>query len=426
MKRIRSLHRAAALLLCALLLTGCAAEGPVALTVPSIAPLPEAEGLRVAVASDLHLNPGAAAPSGAADALGYSSELIDALLWDAKEQGATFILLTGDLVSGGIRERHEALTEKLRRAESAGLPVYVLPGNHDLAPIGQRDFAALYADFGYDEAWSRDESSLSYCVLRDDCVLLMLDTAGYPAGAIDLDGAPAREDSTAFLSEATLRWAEDMLREARARELPVLCAGHYNLLTGAARDPEKSGYYVENGERLAALLRDYGVPLYLSGHIHLRAVYRERGLTELVTEYLLGYPTGYSVLDLTADTLRYAPRRVDVDAWAAESGQSDPALLHFAAWQQEGLWRYSQENVAYMAERNPLTQRQQAQASAFFYAVMNAFWAGTLPARRAALEAMPGRSPFFRCAEGYAYGWWLRDLMENASPELAGFTLPLS
>lgn len=414
----RRLSRLTALLLLVVLLSGCGGTA-IDLSLPELPPIPAAEGLRVAVASDLHLNPDYT-ESSEGDAAAYSLELMDALLRDVREQGAQLLLLTGDLVNGGKENRHEALLEKLRGAEAAGLAVYVLPGNHDLAPIGQAEFAALYADFGYVEAYSRDAASLSYCVLRGDCALLMLDTGGYPADCIDLPGAAPREDSEAFLREETLCWAEEMLQEAQRRALPVLCAGHYNLLTGA----ERSGYQLENGEALAALLRAYGVPLYLSGHIHLRAVLREEGLTELVTEYLLGYPTGYSLLDREDGGWTYRPRRVDVDAWAAETGQSDPALLHFAAWQQEGLRRYAVENVAYMSARNELSERQQAQAAAFFYAAMNAYWRGTLSKERAALEAMPGYQPFFRCAEGYAYGWWLRDLIETATPELAGFTLP--
>ena len=34
-----------------------------------------------------------------------------------------------------------------------------------------------------------------------------------------------------------------------------------------------------------------------------------------------------------------------------------------------------------------------------------------------------GAEPFYRCAEGYAYGWWLKDLLENVSPLLKGYTL---
>ena len=39
--------------------------------------------------------------------------------------------------------------------------------------------------------------------------------------------------------------------------------------------------------------------------------------------------------------------------------------------------------------------------------------------------AMPGRAAFFRCAEGFAYGWWLHTLLDSAAPELAGFTVLL-
>lgn len=399
------------------------AENLTAVT-PTAAPtaFPAQRGLRVAVASDLHFDPMNTDRSGEISEVLYSPELAEALLWDARQQGASLLLLTGDLVNGGSAARHEALAGMLRQAEETGLEVYVLPGNHDLAPVGQRDFAAFYGEFGYDEAWSRDRASLSYCVLREDLALLMLDCGGYSAGAIDLPEAPKREETAAFFTEESLRWAEEMLREARARKLPILCAGHYNLLSPISNS-EDGRYHVENGERMAALLRDYGVMLYLSGHVHVRAVYEEAGLTELVTEYLLGYPTGYSVLDLAASALRYTPRRIDVDAWAAQSGQKDPVLLRFSDWQQEELRRYSHSNVQYMARRNPLREGEEELAAEFFYEVMDAFWRGDLAAKRDSLEAMPGCAAFFRCAEGFSYGWWLRDLLDTASPEMKGFTL---
>ena len=394
-------------------------------TAPEETAFPAAEGLRVAVGSDLHLDPDNRANGAALSAAGYNLELVDALLWDAQEQGAKLILLTGDLVNGGKPHRHEALAEKLKNAEQAGLDVYVLPGNHDLAPIGQIEFAAYYADFGFDEAYSRDTASLSYFVKRDDLSLLMMDLGGYSAGAIDLPGAGVRHNNEAFVSEETLRWAEEMLKHAKERGLPILCAGHFNLLTRESRDPDSSGYHVENGEKLTALLRKYGVPLYLSGHTHVRSVYQEKGLTEQVTEYLLSYPSGYTMLDIAEDSLRCLPRRVDVDAWAGETGQTNKELLHFSDWQQKQLKAYSTENVEYMAMRNPISNREKKEAEAFFYAVMNALYDGELYERREEMKAMPGAEPFYRCAEGYAYGWWLKDLLENVSPLLKGYTLEL-
>ena len=405
-----------------LLMAGCQGR-PAQTETPYAAetPFPAGEGLRIAVASDLHLNPDDTKKGKEASAVQYNMELVDALLWDAGQQGAEMILLTGDLVNGGRYSRHAALAAKLKQAEESGLDVYVLPGNHDLAPVTQTEFAAFYTEFGYGEAFSRDKTSLSYCVIRGDLMLLMMDTAGYSVGAIDLRDPP--DHGEAFLSEETLRWAEAMLQKAAEEKLRVLCAGHYNLLPETSR-LHNSGYYVENAERFAALLRRWGVPLYLSGHMHLRAVYREEGLTELLTEFLLSYPTGYSMLDLTDEGIRYLPRRVDVDAWAAQAGETDPVLLRFSAWQQEGLRAYSQTNVAYMAARNPLSRREKKEAAEFFYTAMDDYWNGSLCEKRGELESMPGYEPFFRCAEGYAYGAWLKDLIANAVPELRGFSLP--
>ena len=132
----RRLFRLTALLLLVVLLSGCGGTA-IDLSLPELPPVPAAQGLRVAVASDLHLNPDYT-ESSEGDAAAYSLELTDALLRDVREQGAQLLLLTGDLVNGGKENRHEALLEKLRGAEAAGLAVYVLPGNHDLAPSARR------------------------------------------------------------------------------------------------------------------------------------------------------------------------------------------------------------------------------------------------------------------------------------------------
>ena len=418
------MKRTAAALLCllALAFSACGTSD----AVPTPAPLPASDGLRIAVASDLHFAPDNTGKKANLGAVAYNPELIDALLCDAADQGAELMLLTGDIVNLGRREHHEALAEKLRAAEKDGLSIFVLPGNHDLAPITQREFAGIYADFGFDDAYRQDRASLSYCVMREDLCVLMMDTAGYDRSAIDLPDAPNRTDDEAFLSETTLQWAEEMLAEAQQRELPVLCAGHFNILTAEGRDPSRSGLYLENADRFAALLREYSVPLYLSGHLHTRCVLQEGGLTELITEYLLAYPTGYSMLDLTPDAVTYMPCRVNVDAWAAETGQKDRTLLHFTRWQQKQLRKYSVQNVNDMCVRNPLTHRDRRRASAFFYAAMDAYWRGDLAQERETLLAMRGCEPFFQCAEGYAYEWWLRDLIDTASPLLGGFKITIS
>ncbi|MBO7669781.1 MAG: metallophosphoesterase, partial [Oscillospiraceae bacterium] len=199
--------------------------------VPGFPPLREKDGLRIAVASDLHFNPDDRPDPETPRETAYSLELADALLWDVRQQGADLLILTGDLCNGGKPHRHEALTEKLRKLEADGIAVYVLPGNHDLSPVTQTEFAALYTDFGYGEASSRDKTSLSYAVIRDGLMLLMLDTAGYPAVSADLPGASLPDSNQPFLSDEPLRWAEEQLAEAKKKNLTVLAAGHYHVLT---------------------------------------------------------------------------------------------------------------------------------------------------------------------------------------------------
>ena len=96
--------------------------------------------------------------------------------------------------------------------------------------------------------------------------------------------------------------------------------------------------------------------------------------------------------------------------------EMDPKLLRYSAWQEQTFRAYADENVDYMSKRNPLTNKEKKQAAAFFYTAMTAYWDGSLSSRKGELEAMPGYEPFFRCAEGFAYGWWLKDLIETAVP----------
>ena len=109
----------------------------------------EGEPFTIAVAADLHVNP-ANRDTGLINPLvPYNLEITDALLWDAAGSGADVLLLCGDITNQGRLVQHEALTEKLRRAEESGLTVYVLPGNHDIGDTGTDAFARLYEDFGY-------------------------------------------------------------------------------------------------------------------------------------------------------------------------------------------------------------------------------------------------------------------------------------
>ena len=161
--------------------------------------------------------------------------------------------------------------------------------------------------------------------------------------------------------------------------------------------------------------------------MHIRSVYQENGLTELLTEYLLSYPSGYSLLNLTGESVQGIPRRIDVEGWAAENGSDDPVLLHYSAWQQEELKKYCRSAVEAMAQRDHVLKENEIELAAdFFYQTMDAFWAGTLSQQGETLTALPGYKEFFHCADGFTFGRWIREMFESASPLMAGFTLQIS
>ena len=81
-------------------------------------------------------------------------------MWDVKQLGADILILNGDNVNGGRAVQQEVLAEKLHNLEKQGVPVYLIPGNHDMGPIGREEWEPYFHDFGFSEARSRDSSSL--------------------------------------------------------------------------------------------------------------------------------------------------------------------------------------------------------------------------------------------------------------------------
>ena len=87
-----------------------------------------------------------------------SQPLFDQLLDTLKHQKPDLVLITGDLTEGGQLASHEYVKEKLNELRTAGLKIFVIPGNHDLT--GTVDFGEFYKDFGYSDATARE--GLSY------------------------------------------------------------------------------------------------------------------------------------------------------------------------------------------------------------------------------------------------------------------------
>lgn len=308
---------------------------------------------RIAVASDPHyIAPGltdgglyyqSVLASGDSKFMPYSEEILDAFVEELlnAEEVPDALLLTGDLAFNGAVMSHEALAEKLRPLKEAGIRVLVTTGNHDVynlnaarfegesftrVPFATTElFREIYGGFGFDDAVSTAPDSLSYmAALGDRLRVLVLDfnTLEHFCG----------------ISEETLAWAEEQLRTAEREGVPVIAAGHQNLFRHSLF---YDGYVISGAERLADLLRTYGVRLFLSGHLHIQHIRTEGDLTEITSSALCSWPCQYGMLTSKDGIWSYETRRLDMPAWADRNGRTEPVFQDFQAAAAEYMSSHS-------------------------------------------------------------------------------------
>jgi predicted MPP superfamily phosphohydrolase len=375
-------------------------------------------GFRAVIASDLHYiapeltdgGPGyqQILKNGDSKFMPYVEEITDAFLDEVLADPPDVVLLTGDLTFNGAEISHRRLAGKLQRLEDAGIPVLVLPGNHDVynenaalyrggsferVPFASGEsFAEIYRDFGPGEALSADSDSLSYVwQLNEQVWIMMLDENT----AHDFCG----------LSDRSFQWIEAQLQKAREEGRFVLVAGHQNVFQHSIF---RGGYVIQGAQRLQELLRRYGVPLCLSGHLHTQHVLSEDGLTEIATSALCSYPCQYAVLTAEDGRLRYGTRRLDLAAWAERNGRPDAVFQDFAG--AAGAYMDAHFTPAGMA---PLVDDPVlwAEMLAYLQALNRAYFSGDL--REIAALDPDGRLAGLWAEENGMTAWYLRSVLDE-------------
>ena len=332
----------------------------------------------------------------------YLDPIIDALADDVIAQRPDAFLCLGDLAFDGETPSHEDLIPKLARIQDAGIPVLVIPGNHDIHPRctdGSRTtaqtFAELYDVFGREGASSRDPSSLSYEWPAGSSLRLLM---------IDCNGV----ESPGTLPDGTLGWIEGRLAQAQADGARVISCTHQVLWPSAY-----NGVAIENADALLDLYARYGVTANLSGHVHVQAVVESSPHVTDVTTMALGIsPVQYGQITVDGARLEYETRRLDVQGWARTTGQTDPNLLDFEAFTAnyaydlqyhnaldalayEGLEGPEAEELAAYAAQVNCSRYNGTQASVAFDPRLSARWVGVAPetAKRYGYDTDPSAIP---------------------------------
>ena len=348
----------------------------------------------------------------------YSAEIVDAFVSQVIRRKPDALVLTGDLTFNGAKQSHENLAEKLRPILEAGIPVYVMPGNHDLNSraaasfsgegytlvpgVTAAEFAEIYRDFGFSSAIARDSHSLSYIAqLRPGLRLLMLDT-----NTPETPGA---------IRQSTLAWLKEQLEHACGAGDKVIAASHQNLYAHSSL--LSRGFVIANAQSLEALYPQHGVLINLSGHIHMQHTVRGTGITpEAATSSLSVSPCQYGVVTLGRDTGSYHTEITDVSAWAKENGITDPNLLHFDVY-ADAFFRL----LAVRQALSMLGERADAQAMADCLAGINAaYFSGrldTLNPDPALIDSWSATQTFF--------GLYVDSILEESGVDHTRFIFPI-
>lgn len=283
----------------------------------------------------------------------YQPQLWQAFESEVLEAHPDALILSGDLSLNGEKANHLEFAEKLRKIKDAGIPVYVIPGNHDInkpnsgeyfgdqrtdvESVTSEEFREIYGEFGYNEAKSEAPDSLSYLVeLNDTTWLMMLDTTV----------CEPENEVYGEIKEETLEWMEECLKEAYAEGITVIPVGHHNLQRLSRVYVEEC--VIENCDEVLELFERYLTPVYFSGHLHTQKVMKHLtepgmgsdtyGIWEIVSNSLILPPCQYGTVTLNMDgSIDYLAKTVDVSTWVAANGETDPNLLEFSSYAADYL-----------------------------------------------------------------------------------------
>ena len=379
---------------------------------------------KIIQATDLHYQSASAEDDGAAFQLfvercdgkvvKYLPQLLDAFMDQVIAERPAALILSGDITMNGEKINHKELADRLHKVQDAGIPVLIIPGNHDINnpnaavyfgdektstdSVTPEEFYNIYHMYGYDQAISRDSASLSYVYQLDERNrLLMLDSCQYePRNMVE-----------GRIKEETLQWMDEQLEKAKEDGMQILPIAHHNLLAQSRMYTTQCA--MENNGEVIDLLQKYKIPLFLSGHLHVQRIRKHKaepgvsddayGIQEIITDSMSIPPCQYGILQWKEDgSMEYSTESVDVSAWAKRTGQEDTNLLDFETWSENYIQKLIADQIGGVV-RNVGREVQRSMAVTYADVYID-YYAGRK------IDAKGVRS-----SEGYT--WWERNLPDS-------------
>ncbi len=252
--------------------------------------------------------------------LAESVEIFEQAIREIRKERPDFVLVCGDLTKDGERISHMRFKLLLEEIEHEGVPVYVIPGNHDIdSPYATRfvgnhrlkaeslsaaEFSQIYREFGYNEALLRDPGSLSYVVEPVEGLWVIgIDSCRYA----DIE-QQSRGDGR--IRPVTIQWLRAVLQQAAEEGKSVIGFVHHGILEhfeGQRR--YAADFLVQDNRRVARFLAEHGMGIVFTGHMHAQDLVEQEWnlgkesvrLIDVETGSLSSFPCPFRLVEITPD-----------------------------------------------------------------------------------------------------------------------------
>jgi 3',5'-cyclic AMP phosphodiesterase CpdA len=293
--------------------------------------------LKIAVLSDLHyMHPSLLKSDGSAfqmylmqdpKLLAESGAILKQIIRKLLDEKPDLVLISGDMTKDGELLSHQAIIKQLRVLEQNHIKVLVVPGNHDISnpdaklfdgdiavpvpTISPEEFKSLYSDFGYRNAISKDEASLSYVSEPFKGVrILAIDANEY------YNNTPGFCVVAGNIKDETMEWAKQELAEAKEKGITVIGLMHHGLVEHFMGESVVfRDYLVDNYDLRAQELMNSGLKIIFTGHFHANDASRitsgDLSLTDVETGSPVIYDSPFRIARLENKTLYIATKHVE-------------------------------------------------------------------------------------------------------------------
>ena len=254
------------------------------------------------------------------------------------------LLIHGDLINNGEKINHIEYRQKLERLRACGKKIYITTATHDFTtgegmengftPLyytgdsthpaegtAREELREFYADYGFNQAYSIHEPSMSYAVDLGGGVRLL---------ALNDDG-----DGRAFCGfyPDCIQWILDRAREARQSGELLLAMTHHPVLPPVpayAMMSERS--MVGDYKKIRELFADEGIRFVFTGHTHMHDIAewrsaRGNSLYDIATGALVGYPAPIRKVRVMEDRMEITTEHPGPFKWEGKTYETLPYLL---------------------------------------------------------------------------------------------------